>query len=68
MSSTVTRSREKPHTSAAPTPAVAPVLALAAEVPVRPYRGDRWCLVFWLSCAGLLLALHVGQHVVYLLR
>lgn len=68
----VARDREKLHTPAAPRPATvngpAPLPAPAVEPAEGLYRGDRWGLVFWLTCAGLLVALHVGQHVVYLLR
>ncbi len=38
------------------------------ETPDRPYPGDTRALIFWFICAGLLVALHVGQHLVYLLR
>lgn len=69
MSVAVVRSREKSH--AAPCPAATttpPPLEPAVEPAGQPYRGDRWGLIFWLACAGLLVALHVGQHVAYLLR
>jgi hypothetical protein len=70
MSPAVVRSREKPHTTAPyPTATTAPPPPAPATEPAdRPYRGDRWGLIFWLGCAGLLVALHVGQHIVYLLR
>jgi len=73
MPSTVTRSREKPHTPPAPmslvaAPAPLPVASTTVETPVRSYAGDRWCLMIWLACAGFMVVLHVGQHVVYLLR
>jgi hypothetical protein len=60
-----------PHTPALPslapqTEGASPAPAAASPSPV--YRGDRWGLVFWLGCAALLIALHVGQHVYYLLR
>jgi hypothetical protein len=60
-----------PHTPALPSlapqteEASVPLLS-APSSPV--YRGDRWGLVFWLGCAALLVALHVGQHIFYLLR
>jgi hypothetical protein len=69
MSATATKSQEKPHTSTIASPQLSSSpQSPPGAAPVRAYWGDRWCLIFWLSCAGLLLALHIGQHVVYLLR
>jgi hypothetical protein len=61
-----------PHTSAfrvAPqeTEVQSPKTA-AAAAPPAVYRGDRWGVIFWMLCAALLVGLHVGQHVFYLLR
>jgi hypothetical protein len=72
MSSTLARPREKSHTPTSPTPTALPAplpVSAPADEQVEPtYWGDRCGLIFWLACAGLLVALHVGQHVVYLLR
>ena len=69
MSAAAVRSREKPHAAPCPAATIASSPPEPAVEPAgQPYRGDRWGLIFWLACAGLLVALHVGQHAVYLLR
>jgi hypothetical protein len=69
MSTTVSPGREKSHTPASPVlDAPSPLPAPAVDSAARPYWGDRLALIFWLACAGLLVALQVGQHLVYLLR
>ena len=71
MSAISTLSREQPRTSIVPPEAPAPVasdLPSALITTDSPYWGDRVGLAFWLTCAGLLVLLHISQHVSYLLR
>jgi hypothetical protein len=69
MSAISTLSRKQPQTSIEPPEApVASDLPSTPIVPGSPYWGDRVGLAFWLTCAGLLVLLHISQHVSYLLR
>jgi hypothetical protein len=66
MSVTATKTYDKPHTTELAVPHAPP--PAAAEAAPAPYWGDRLALVFWLWCAGILVALHVGMHVACLWR
>jgi len=66
--STVTKTHEIPHTPSARSFTAPSLPCPTDDTPEQAYPGDLRCLLVWFGCAGLLVLLHVGQHVVYLLR